>query len=186
MEKPTPRDEMPLQPQVTLKTFDKWGMDFIGSINPPSGQKKYIIVCIDYLTKWAETKVVKVVTEEKVAEFLREKHKIKHKKSTAYHPQANGEVEVTNRSLEGIITKVWSRSRKYWADRLVEATWAYNTTCKKTTGFTPYDLVYGKKPLFSIEFEYKTLRMEAHLDLDVTKAQQERFLQLNGLDGFRM
>ena len=72
MGKHTPRDEMPLQPQVTLEPFDKWGMDFIGPINPPSGQKKYIIVCIDYLTKWDETKAVMVATEEKVIEFLRE------------------------------------------------------------------------------------------------------------------
>ena len=64
------RDEMPLHPQVALEPFDKWGMEFFGPIYPPSKQKKYIIVCTDYLTKWAETKVVRVATEEKVVEFL--------------------------------------------------------------------------------------------------------------------
>jgi len=49
-------------------------------------------------------------------------------KSTTYHPQANGQVEVTNKALEGILTKVVSNIRKDWADKLVEATWAYNTT----------------------------------------------------------
>ena len=72
MGKPTPRDEMPLQPQVTFKPFDKLGMEFIGPINPPSKKKQYIIVCTDYLTKWDETKAIKSTTEEKVAEFLRE------------------------------------------------------------------------------------------------------------------
>ena len=91
-------------------------------------------------------------------------------------------MEVTNRALEGILTKVVSSSRKDWADRLVEATWAYNTTWKTTTGFTPYELVYGKRDLLSIEFEYNTLRMAAQLDLDLIHAQQERLLQLNGLD----
>jgi len=95
-------------------------------------------------------------------------------------------VEVTNRALEGILTKVIISSGKDWADRLVEATWAYNTTWKTTTGFTPYELVYGNKTLLFIEFEYKTLRMEAQLDLDLTRAQQEILLQLNGLDEFRM
>ena len=70
--KPNPRDEMLLQPQVTLEPFDKWGMDFIGPIDSPSKQKKYITVCTDYLTKWAETKEIKAATEEKVAKFLRE------------------------------------------------------------------------------------------------------------------
>ena len=71
MGRPTPRDEMPLQPQVTFEPFEKWGMDFIMLIDPPSKQKQYIIVCTDYLTKWAETKAIKAATEEKVAEFLR-------------------------------------------------------------------------------------------------------------------
>eukprot|EP00253_Pinus_taeda_P003803 PITA_03803 len=216
MEKPTPRDEMPLQPQVTLEPFEKWGMHFVGPINPPSRKKSYIVVCTDYLTRWAETKAIKAATEEKVAEFLRENifykfgypreivtdqgiqftsnliedllahHIIKHRTSTPYHSQANGQVEVTNRALEGILTKVVSSSRKDWADRLVEATWAYNTTRKTTTSFTPYELVYGKRTLLSIEFEYNTLRMAAQLDLDLSHAQQERLMQLNGLDEIRM
>eukprot|EP00253_Pinus_taeda_P027733 PITA_27733 len=179
MGKLTPRDEMPLQPQVTFNPFEKWGMDFLGPINPPSKQRSYIIVCTEYLTKWAETKEIKEEIEEKVAEFLRENifykfgyprelvtdqgsqftsnliedllahHKIKHRTSTPYHPQANGQVEVTNRALEYIFTKVVSSSKKDWADRLVEATWAYNTTWKTTIGFKPYQLVYEKKALVS-------------------------------------
>eukprot|EP00253_Pinus_taeda_P010834 PITA_10834 len=165
---------------------------------------------------WAETKAIKEATEEKVAEFLRENifykfgyprelvtdqgsqftsnliedllahRKIKHRTSTPYHPQANGQVEVTNRALEGILTKVMSSSRRDWADRLVEATWAYNTTWKTTTSFTPYELVYGKRALLSIEFEYNTLRMAAQLDLDLSHAQQERLMQMNQLDELRM
>lgn len=69
---PTLKDEIPLQPQVTLEPFEKWGMDFIGPIEPPSGQKRDIIVCTDYLTKWAETKELKVEIEQKVAKFPRE------------------------------------------------------------------------------------------------------------------
>ena len=63
---------MPLQPQVTFKPFDRWGMDFIRPIDPPPGHKKYIIMCTGYLRKWVETKDVKVAIEEKVDEFLKE------------------------------------------------------------------------------------------------------------------
>ena len=69
-----------------------------------------------------------------------------------------------------------STSRKDWANKLVEATWAYNTTWKTTIGFTPYELVYGKKALLSIKFEFNTLRMVAQLDLDLNRAQKERLL----------
>ena len=72
MGRPTPRDEMPLQPQVTFDQFDKWGMDFIGPIDPPSKKKEYIIVCTNYLTKWAKTKAIKAATKEKAVEFLKE------------------------------------------------------------------------------------------------------------------
>jgi len=57
---------------VTFEPFEKWGMDFMGHINPPSKQKSYIIVCTNYLTKWVETKAIKIATEKKVAEILRE------------------------------------------------------------------------------------------------------------------
>jgi len=116
MGKPTPKDEIPMQPQVTSEPFEKWGMDFVGPINLPSRQKQYIIVCTNYLKKWVETKAIKAATEEKAAEFFREnifykfgyprelvieqgsqftsnliedlltRHKIKHNTSTPYHP----------------------------------------------------------------------------------------------------
>jgi len=93
-----------------------------------------------------------------IGNFLRY-HNIKHRTSASYHPQENGQVEVTNRALERILTKVVSNNKRDWANILVEATLAYNTTWMKTTEFTPYDLFYGEKALLSIEFEYNTLRM---------------------------
>jgi len=72
--------------------------------------------------------------------------------------------------LEGILTKVVSSNRKNWVDRLVEATWTYNTTWKTTTRFAPYELVYGKKAFLSIEFEFNTPRMATQLDLDLSHA----------------
>ena len=57
MGQPIRTDEMPLNPQMALTPFDKWGMDFIGPIDPPSNGKSYILVCIDYLTRWVEAKL---------------------------------------------------------------------------------------------------------------------------------
>lgn len=108
-------------------------------------------------------------------------HHINLKTSSAYHPQENGKVEVTNIALERILTMVVSSSKKDWVERLVEVNWVYNTTW-----INPYDLVYGKKGFTSIVFEYNTLRMEPKMDLDFTISQQERLLQYSGLDEFRM
>jgi hypothetical protein len=70
MGKPLPTDEMPLKPQVHIDPFEKWVLDFIGLINPPSKGKQYILVCIDYVTKWVEAKALVRVTEQSVVNFL--------------------------------------------------------------------------------------------------------------------
>jgi hypothetical protein len=45
-----------------------------------------------------------------------------------------------------------------WENKLIEETWAYNVTWKTTTSITPFELVYGKKYMLPIDFEYLTLR----------------------------
>eukprot|EP00253_Pinus_taeda_P016480 PITA_16480 len=150
MGKPTPRDEIPLQPQVIFEPLEKWGMDFVGPINPPSKQRENIFYKFGYPRELVIDQGSQFTSN--LIEDLLAYHKIKHKTSTPYHPQENGQVEVTNRALEEILTMVVSSNRKDWEDCLVEATWAYNTTWKTTKGFTPYELVYGKKALLSIEF----------------------------------
>ena len=69
---PSKMDEMPLMPQVTLHVFDKWVMDFFGTINPPvrSSGARYIITTIEYLTIWEKTSAVKDWSVETAAQFL--------------------------------------------------------------------------------------------------------------------
>ena len=50
------RDEMPLQPQVLVELFEKWALECFGPIAPMSIKKRYILVCMDYVTKWVEAK----------------------------------------------------------------------------------------------------------------------------------
>lgn len=91
-----------------------------------------------------------------------------------------------NRAQEGIVTKVFNKRKKDWQSSLLEVTWAYNTTWKKTTGFTPFEVSYGKKVLFSVEFEYITLIMRSQHYLDITRDQEARLKQLNTLDELRV
>jgi hypothetical protein len=70
MGQPNHSDEMPLNPQVVLEPFKTWALDFVGPINPPSNQKVYIVVCINYMTKWVEAKALHRATEEVVLYFL--------------------------------------------------------------------------------------------------------------------
>lgn len=201
MGQPTISNEIPLQPQVHLEPFEKWALDFIGPMNPPSKGKKCILVCNDYVTKWAEAKALVRETEQTVVNFLFEeifvrygmpreivtdqgtqftsrlvqeitkKYQIKHRRSMPYHPQANGQVESTNKTLEGIMTKTVATNRNNWADKLNEALWAYRITWKNTTGFSPYQIVYGKEAMLPIEFQIHTYKSVADLGMDLSKAQ---------------
>ena len=70
MGQPGRSNEINLQPQVILKPFEKWAIDFVGTFNPPSQQKVHILVCTNYVTKWVEAKAVAKTTEHVVSDFI--------------------------------------------------------------------------------------------------------------------
>eukprot|EP00253_Pinus_taeda_P014440 PITA_14440 len=121
----------------------------------------------------------------RVVQKIVEEYKIKHWKSTPYHPRENGQVESINKVIEAILTKTVHLHRRDWAENLLEALWAYRTTWRRTIGHIPYELVYGKKVLFPIEFQIQTYKTTVKLGLDLSEAQKKRMGQLNELDEIR-
>lgn len=78
-----------------------------------------------------------------------------------------------------------SLHKKDWVAQLPEALWAYRTTWKSTTSFTPFELLYGKMTIMPIEFEHRTLWTALELDITLPIAQQDCILHLNELDEWR-
>jgi len=68
------------------------------------------------------------------------------------------------------MTKTVETNKKDWADKLNEALWAYRITWKNTTGFIPYQLVYGKEVMVPIEFQIHTYKLVADLGIDLSEA----------------
>ncbi|GKA60458.1 reverse transcriptase domain-containing protein [Tanacetum coccineum] len=203
-------------PQNTIhvcEIFDVWGIDFMGPF-PSLHGNKYILVAIDYLSKWVEAKALPTNVVRVVVKFLKSlfarfgtpiaiisdrwthfcndqfpivmsKYRVTHRLATAYHPQTRGQVEVSNRGLKRIIERTVRENRASWSDKLDDALWAFRTAFKTPIGCTHYKLVYGKSCHLPIELEYKAYWALKHANFDLKTAGDHRKLQLNELNELR-
>lgn len=117
---------MPQTPLVFCEIFDVWGIDFMGPV-PSSCENLYILLTVDYVSKWLEEKATRTDDSKVVSGFLKEnifscfgilkaiisdqgthfcnkmvsallkKYHVTQRVSTAYHPQSNGQDKVSNR-----------------------------------------------------------------------------------------
>ena len=84
--------------------------------------------------------------------------------SSSYYPKANGQVEVVNKSLKSILQQTIMQSKTNWHIMLYPDLWAYRTTVKTDTGFSPYQLVHGVESMLSVECEIPSLKLAIELD----------------------
>ncbi|CAM8948238.1 unnamed protein product [Rhodiola kirilowii] len=141
---------MPQVPILVNDVFDIWGIDFMRPF-PVSCGYTYILVAVDYVSKWVEAKATRCDDAKTVVEFLRtnlfcrygvpkaiisdqgthfcnrmmtatlKHYHVHHRTSTSYHPQTNGQAEISNREIKGILEKMVKPVRKDWSQRLDEA-----------------------------------------------------------------
>ncbi|CAM8910785.1 unnamed protein product [Rhodiola kirilowii] len=164
---------------------------------PSSYGNQYILVVVDYISKWVEditsfTCDAKVVTrlfkkiifsrfgvprtiisdgsshfKEKHFEALLHKYGVRHKVSMPYHPQTSGQVEISNLEIKAILEKMVCRSRKDWSSKLDDALWAYRTAYKTLIGMSPYHFIYGKPCHLPVDLEYKTMWAIKFFNMDL-------------------
>ncbi|GKA09985.1 reverse transcriptase domain-containing protein [Tanacetum coccineum] len=178
------RNEMPQNAIQVCEIFDVWGIDFMGPF-PSSHGNKYILVAVDYLSKWVEAKALPTNDARVVFAKVMSKYGVTHRLATAYHPQTSGQVEVSNRGLKRILERTVGENRASWSDKLDDALWAFRTAFKTPIGCTPYKLVYGKSCHLPIELEHTAYWALKHANFDLKTAGDHRKLQLNELNELR-
>jgi hypothetical protein len=101
--------------------------------------------------------------------------------SSPYYPQANGQVEAINKSLKTILKRMVNSTRSNWNLMLYPTLWAYRTSVKTATGFSPFQLVHGVEAVFPIECEIPSLKIVVKLLPDTTQLE-EHLVYLEHLD----
>ena len=84
---------------------------------------------------------------------------LRHDSSTPYYPQGNGLVEAINKVLVTMIRQIIGIHKSNWHSMLFSALWAYRTSIKTSTGFTPFQMVYGLEVVLSIECKIPSLKL---------------------------
>uniref|UniRef100_A0A2N9EQ75 Integrase catalytic domain-containing protein n=1 Tax=Fagus sylvatica TaxID=28930 RepID=A0A2N9EQ75_FAGSY len=177
-----------LTPMTAPWPFAQWGLDIMGPLPVGRRQLKFLVVGIDYFTKWVEAEPLATITEKNIRGFVWkaiicrfgiprafisdngrqfdnspfrefcEELGIHNHYSSPGHPQANGQVEVTNRSLLKMIKTRLEGAKGLWPEELPNILWAYRTTARTPTGETPFRLTYGTEAVIPVEVGLTTWR----------------------------
>ncbi|XP_074288380.1 uncharacterized protein LOC141613543 [Silene latifolia] len=155
--------------------FSTWGIDIIGKVNPSgSGGHCFILVAIDYFTKWVEAKSYKVLKEKQVAQFIQ--NEIICRYGTPHEL-----IKADNKTLTAILRKM-SDNYKDWPLKIPFALWGYRTSIRTATGVTLYYLVYGMEAVQPIELEVPSLRILLESQVPEADWVQARYDSLVLLD----
>jgi hypothetical protein len=190
-----------IQPTWPLQ---RWGLDLLGPLPPAQGNLKYVVVAVEYFSKWIEAKplaiitlvtvqkffwqnivyrfgVPKAITMDNGTQFDAEAFKdfcdqigTKIHFASVRHPKSNGLVERANGIImTGIMKLIFNQSRGKWPDELIKVVWSHNTTASRSTGFTPFKLLFGDEAITPKEAKIGSIRIiasvEYEADYQVTK-----------------
>ena len=151
-------------------------MDLIGPMATSTNGNKYALTVIDHCSGWAEVYplpdktnqgvwqaisnhfipthgVPEIIITDRGMEFNSNDFNqylsqigVDHRTTTSFHPNSNGKSERFNRSFKQLLSKLINNNTAAWEAKIPDALLAYRNSVSVTTGFTPFHLLYGRKP----------------------------------------
>jgi hypothetical protein len=181
-----------IQPTWPLQ---RWGLDLLGPLPPAQGNLRYVVVAVEYFSKWIEAKplatitlatvkkffwqnivcrfgVPKAITVDNGTQFDAETFKdfcdqigTKIHFASVRHPESNRLVERANGIImTGIMKLIFNQPRGKWPDELVKVVWSHNTSISRSTGFTPFKLLFGDEAITPEEAKAGSIRTLASVE----------------------
>ena len=166
----------PMKPLDVPEPFSRWHLDFMGELPRTINGNRWILAAVDYATNWTITCAVPDATGQAIADFIYNeivmrfgcpaeiltdrgsnfmskvlnfylgRVKIHHKLTSSFHPRSNSKIERENFVLKQMIRKYVNGEIHRWDEFLVQATFASNIRKHRTTGLSPFFMVYGVEP----------------------------------------
>ena len=201
-----------LTPMTAPWPLAQWGLDIMGPFPTTVRQLKFLVVGIDYFTKWVEAETLATITEKNVRGFVwrciicrfgiprvlvSDNGKqfdndsfqdfcsqlgIRNHYSSPTHPQVNRQVKVTNRSLLKIIKTQHKGAKGIWPKELPSILWSYRTMTRTPTRETPFRLTYENEAVIPAEVRLTCYRVLNH---DESRNGEAIRLQLDLVDEVR-
>ncbi|CAH9118568.1 unnamed protein product [Cuscuta europaea] len=192
LQKASGRPAVNYAPVSTAIPFSRWGIDLVGPLPRAAGNNRYIIVAVDYFTKWVEAEPLASITGARCQKFVHKNvitrfgvpqeiisdngtqfeatpfHEllrewgIKHRFSYVAYPQGNGQVENANRTIMEGLKKKLQDIGGSWVDELPNILWCYRTTPRRATGETPFAICYGFEAKAPTEVAIPSRRVEQY------------------------
>ena len=176
-----PQGRAPLGTITADAPFQKLAWDIMGPLPTTPHGSKYLLVVTDVFTKWVEAFPLKSTEAESLATVLVKEvicrfgvpemlHSdqganlcsqvvqrvcdilgMHRTRTSAYHPQGNGQVERFNRTVESMLAKVVQENQKDWDTHIPSVLLAYRSAIHESTGFTPFHLTFGRSPRLPVD-----------------------------------
>ncbi|XP_075663359.1 uncharacterized protein LOC142632934 [Castanea sativa] len=180
----------PNQAEELLTELHKAGLDIVGPFPRATGNRRFVLVAVDYFTKWAEAEELANIRDVDVKRFFDSKAfqefcnnlGIRNRYSTLAYLQSNGQAEVTNKAIVNGLKKRLEGAKGRWAEEFLSVLWAYRTTPRRSTGETLFSLTYGAEVVILAEVNLCSARV-ARFTLDENEKLMSK--QLNLLEEHR-